>query len=168
VRSPCVRGISTEKLCHVLPPDPTQSPPHPAPHPLPDTSIPHRNLLSLPCSLPNQDMTWNKNSHFLTKSTTSLWITGGRRRRASPPPRPLLPRQRPRRRLSRSFSFLIPKHPRIKSTRSTPIPLYSNKWPLARALIVTGDLPWPFPFLLLPSIKLPNISMAFHHDDLEL
>ena len=56
-----------------------------------------------------------------------------------------------------------PKPLRMNSTRSTPMPLYSNKWPFTRALHVAGEPPSLFPFLLVPSFKIPIPTMASHH-----
>jgi hypothetical protein len=48
---------------------------------------------------------------------------------------------------------LLPKHPWRNSARSTPTPPYANKWPIAHALHVIGELSSPIPLSLLLSNK---------------
>ena len=130
---------------------PTCAPPPPAP--LHVASLPHRTPISSPFSSPNQAMEEELTpSHQIQPTLTGdrRRTSEGRRRRAPPPPRPPLPRRRPRRRTSPSFFFFFPKPSRMNSSRSTPTPLYSNKWPLARALLVAGELPLPIISLPLP------------------
>ena len=128
----------------------------PLPSPLP--LFPHRALLCFPLLFPNQVMEEELTlSHQINPTLAGdQWRTReGRRRRAPPPPRPPLSRRRPRRRTSPSFFFIFPKLTKMNSTRSTPTLLYSNKWPLARALLIAGELPSPFHFLLCPHIQAP-------------
>ena len=143
---------------------PTCAPPPPAPPPLPVASLPHRTPISSPFSSPYQAMEEELTpSHQIhpTLAGDRRRTREGRRRRAPPPPRPPLPRRRPRRRTSPSFFFFFPKPSRMNSTRSTTMSLYSNKWLLARAILVTGELPSLFTFLSLPLTKLPSPFISF-------
>ena len=132
---------------------PTCAPPPPAPPPLPVGSLPHKTPISSPFSSPNQAMEEELTSSHQIHPTLAgdrRRTREGRCRRAPPPPRPPLPRRRPRRRTSPNFFFIFPKSSRMNSTRSTPTPLYSNKWPLARALLTAGELPLSIISLPLP------------------
>ena len=151
MRGSCQRVACAEKLSHVSSSAPLVPYHHQRPLPSPLPLFPHRTLLSSSLLFPNQvmeeELTLSHQIHP-THAGDQRRTREGRRRRAPPPPRPPLPRQRPRRRTSPSFFFFFPKPSRMNSTRSTPTPLYSNKWPLARALLVAGELP-------LPIISLP-------------
>ena len=128
---------------------PTSSTPAPLPVASPHTETNSPSSLVLP-----QPSHGGRNTfpHQIRHPLTRVqWRTsqGRRRRRASPPPRPSFPRRRPRRRPSPSF-FFFTKPSRMNSSRSTPTLLYSNKWPIARALLVAGELPLPIISLPLP------------------
>ena len=154
---------------------PTRLPTSPTPAPLPVAS-PHTETNS-PSSLAlPQPSHGGRNTfpHQIRHPLTGVQrrTSQGRRRRASPPQQPSFPHRRPRRRPSPSFFFFFTKPSRMNSSRSTPTLLYSNKWPLARALLIAGELPSPFPFLLCPHIQalqpIRGLSSLFTIDDLEL
>ena len=145
---------------------PTRLPTSPTPAPLlvasPHTETNRPSSLVLPQPSHGGRNTFPHQIHHIF--TRVRWRTSeGRCRRAPPPPRPSLPRRRPRRRTCPSFFFIFSKLSRMNSTRSTPTPLYSNKWPLTRALLIAGELPLPIIFLPLPSIKHPSTFMVLHH-----
>ena len=145
---------------------PTRLPTSPTPAPLPVAS-PHTETNS-PSSLALPQPSYGGRNTFPHQihhifARVRRRVSQGRCRRASPPPRLSLPRRRPRRRPSPSFFFIFPKKTRMNSSRSTLMPLYSNKWPFTRALHVAGEPPSLFPFLLMPSFKVPIPFMASHH-----
>ena len=133
---------------------PTRLPTSPTPAPLPVAS-PHTDTNS-PSSLALPQPSHGGRNTFPHKIRHPLTgvqrrTSQGRRRRASPPPRPSFPRRRPRRRPSPNFFFFFFTKPsRMNLSRSTPTLLYSNMWPLARALLVAGELPLPIISLHLP------------------
>ena len=157
-RSICVCCLCREAVpCtppHIHAPTQLLTSPTPAPLPVasPHTETNSPSSLALPQPSHGGRNTFpHQIRHLLTG--VQRRTSQGRRRRASPPPRPSFPRRRPRRRPSPNFFFFFTKPSRMNSSRSTPTLLYSNKWPLARALLIAGELPSPFPFLLCPHIQ---------------
>ena len=174
-REALVRMLPLYKSCAMYPhhasmPHLTSTPTSASP-PLP-VALPHReHSCSFPLLFLNQAMEEKPiQTYQIHHILVGVWrkTNQGRCWRASPPSRPSLPCRRPRRRPSPSFSFIFPKLSSMNSTRSTPTPLYSNKWPFACALLIAVSSSHCSLSLLCPHPRSLAHSWHLAIDDLDL